>query len=107
MKNGNAMQMTLEAEIVKAALINGATFGRSRVGNFETAPASVRQFIGAAVERAARLGLLTDAELARTEFAENRRREAARQEREALERERTALVAELSALEGADGGEAE
>ena len=107
MKKDSAMQMTLEAEIVKAALVNGATFGRSRVGNFETAPASVRQFVGAAVERAALLGMLTDAELARTESVEKQRREAARLEWEALERERTALVAELSALEGADGEGAE
>lgn len=101
MKKDNArQQMTLEGEIVKAALMSGATFARSRVGNFETVPASVRQFVGAAVERAARLGLLTDAELARTEFAESQRREAELREREALERERKALEAELTALNG-------
>jgi len=104
MKKDNArQQMTLEGEIVKAAIANGATFARGNLG-FEVVPSSVRQFVGAAVERAARLGLLTDAELARTEFAENQRREAEHQEREALERERAALEAELTALNGGAEG---
>ena len=101
--NGN----TIEREITRAALMNGAKFTRSGVSGAEWETIHVQQGVALAVQKAIALGLLTDEEKERTQFVADQRAEAERKRREALEQEEAKLKAELEQLDAMDDGEAE
>ena len=98
---------TIEREIARAALMNGAKFARNPVTGEDLAIASVQQGVALAVQRAIALGLLTDEEKERTQFVADQRAEAERKRREELAREEAKLKAELEQLDAVDDGEAE
>ena len=98
---------TIEREIARAALMNGAKFARNPVTGEDLAIASVQQGVALAVQKAIALGLLTDEEKERTQFVADQRAEAERKRREELAREEAKLKAELEQLDAVDDGEAE
>ena len=98
---------TIEREIARAALVNGAKFARNPVTGEDLAIASVQQGVALAVQKAIALGLLTDEEKERTQFVADQRAEAERKRREELAREEAKLKAELEQLDAVDDGEAE
>lgn len=101
--NGN----TIEWEITRAALMNGAKFTRDGVSGSDWVIPAIQQGVALAVQKAIALNLLTDEEKERTQFVADQRAEEERKRREALEQEEAKLKAELEQLDAADGVEAE
>lgn len=101
--NGN----TIEWEISRAALMNGAKFTRDVSSGADWAIPAIQQGVALAVQKAIALGLLTDEEKERTQFAADQRAAAERKRREELELEEAKLKAELEQLDAVDDGEAE
>lgn len=92
-------KLTLEKQIVRAAMQNGAAYIRHRTTHNILGIAAISQGVSTAVAYAAEKGLIPDAELEDSEYLANRRREEERKRREALDREEAALKAELADLE--------
>lgn len=106
MKANNTVN-TIEREITRAALMNGAKFAKNPVAGGDWTIASVQQGVALAVQKAISLGLLTDEEKERTQFIADQRAEAERKRREELAREEAKLKAELEQLDAVDDEEAE
>lgn len=107
MKSANNTVNTIEREITRAALMNGAKFAKNPVTGGDWAIMSVQQGVALAVQKAISLGLLTDEEKERTQFIADQRAEAERKRREELAKEEARLKAELKQLDDVDDGEAE
>ena len=96
-------KLTLEKQIVRAAMLRGAAYIRDGVTHNNRGIDYFAHGVSIAVAYAAKKGFIPDEELEESEYLANLRREEERKRREALEREEAALKAELADIEAKEG----
>ena len=96
-------KQTLEKQIVRAAMQRGGAYIKHVQTQNNLEIAVFVQGVAAAVEHAAKKGLIPDAELEGSEYLANLHREEERKRLADLEREEAALKAELADIEAREG----